>query len=66
MLPIPKDAPRVRDAPRYMPTQAEIAALSAEIRQGWTPAEARRRWAQPLPLSWFPPKTSIAVRIRGR
>ncbi|HUQ68298.1 MAG TPA: hypothetical protein VM165_02175 [Planctomycetaceae bacterium] len=66
MFTIPKEVLRVRDAPRYMPTPAEIAAMSAEIREAWTPAETRRRWAQPLPISWFPPKTSIAVRIRGQ
>ncbi|MDZ4689500.1 MAG: hypothetical protein SH850_30865 [Planctomycetaceae bacterium] len=66
MLIIPKEVLRIRDAPRYMPTLAEIASMSAEIRQGWTPAEARRRWAQPLPISWFPPKSSIAVRNRGQ
>jgi hypothetical protein len=64
MLAIPRDVLRVRDAPRYVPTVAEIAAKCAEIRRHWTPAETRRRWARPLPTDWFPPLTHVATRLR--
>jgi hypothetical protein len=59
------DIVRVRDAPRYLPTPAEIASLCAEIRRAWSPAETDRRWALSRPVLWFPPRSSFALRHHG-
>lgn len=57
MVAIVQGLVRVRDLPRHLPTPAEIARHCAEIRNGWTAAEARRRCLPSAPLPWTPPLT---------
>ncbi len=59
----------------YCPSPAEIAQVSALIRQGWSPRERRRRrvgWygndgGDDIPQPWYPPviDTSALVMMGG-
>lgn len=46
-------------APKYVPTQEEIAAKSLEIQSRWDDDERDRRAGSDAPLPWMPPVASF-------